>query len=87
MIGRLADPGAHGGDPADSFDVVVPSLPGFGFGFSGPTGVRHWNVWHAADSQIGLMRALGYDRFAAAGGEIGSLIVGHLGHCIHGRCA
>lgn len=78
VIGPLADPGAHGGDPADSFDVVVPSLPGFGF--SGPTAVAGWNFWHAADAQVALMNALGYDRFAAAGGDIGSLIVAHLGH-------
>ena len=78
VIGPLADPGAHGGDPADSFDVVVPSLPGFGF--SGPVAVAGWNFWHAADAQVELMRALGYDRFAAAGGDIGSLIVAHLGH-------
>lgn len=78
VIALLADPGGHGGDPGDSFDVVVPSLPGFGF--SGPTAVPGWNFWHAADAQVGLMRALGYDRFAAAGGDIGSLIVAHLGH-------
>lgn len=78
VIGPLADPGAHGGDPADAFDVVVPSLPGFGF--SGPTERPGWNFWHAADAQVQLMRALGYDRFAAAGGDTGSLIVAHLGH-------
>jgi pimeloyl-ACP methyl ester carboxylesterase len=78
VIGPLADPVAHGGDPAAWFDVVVPSLPGFGF--SGPTAVPGWNFWHAADTQVGLMRAIGYERFAAAGGDIGSLIVAHLGH-------
>lgn len=78
VIAALADPAANGGDPADSFDVVVPSLPGFGF--SGPTAVPGWNFRHAADAQVGLMHALGYDRFAAAGGDIGSLIVAHLGH-------
>lgn len=78
VIGPLSDPAAHGGDAADAFDVIIPSLPGFGF--SGPTRVPGWNYWHAADAQVTLMRALGYDRFAAAGGDIGSLIVAHLGH-------
>jgi pimeloyl-ACP methyl ester carboxylesterase len=78
VIGRLSNPASHGGDASDSFDVVVPSLPGFGF--SGPTDVKGWNFWHAADAQVGLMRALGYERFAAADGDIGSLVVAHLGH-------
>ena len=46
VIGPLTDPGAHGGDPGDAFDLVVPSIPGFGF--SGPTRDRGWNVSRVA---------------------------------------
>jgi epoxide hydrolase len=46
IIGPLTDPGAHGGDPGDAFDMVVPSIPGFGF--SGPTRERGWNVTRVA---------------------------------------
>ena len=79
LIRPLTDPAAYGGDPADAFDVVVPSLPGFAF--SSPlkqTGI-HWGrtaeLWHR------LMReVLGYDKFAAQGGDWGAIVSGELGH-------
>ena len=63
IIGPLTDPGAHGGDPADAFDMVVPSIPGFGF--SGPTRDRGWNVQRVARAWDELMRRLGYQRYGA----------------------
>ena len=71
LIPLLTDPARYGGDPADSFDVVVPSLPGYGFSDRptdrGMTGERVTGLFH------GLMtEALGYQRFAAHGGDIGS---------------
>jgi pimeloyl-ACP methyl ester carboxylesterase len=78
-IGPLTDPAAHGGDPADAFDVVVPSLPGYGF--SGPTRERGVNVVRIAALLHGLMtKELGYDRFGAQGGDWGAGITTNLGH-------
>ncbi len=71
VIEMLADPASHGGDPADSFDVVVPSLPGFGFSDRpterGMTGQRVAGLFKEL-----MTGALGYERFAAHGGDIGS---------------
>ena len=79
VIGPLSDPAAHGGDPADAFDVVVPSLPGFGF--STPLTTPGMNYWRTADLWVTLMReVLGYDRFGAQGGDWGALITSQLGH-------
>jgi pimeloyl-ACP methyl ester carboxylesterase len=79
VIGPLTDPAAHGGDPADAFDVVVPSLPGFGF--STPLAKTGMNWWRTADLWASLMRdVLGYDRFCAHGGDWGSLVTLQLGH-------
>ena len=77
VIGPLTDPGAHGGDPADAFDLVVPSIPGFGF--SGPTRERGWNVQRVARAWDELMRRLGYQRYGAQGGDWGSSISRELG--------
>lgn len=70
IIPLLADPAAHGGDPTDAFDVIVPSLPGYGFsaaperpGVSARAIAGLWN---------GLMSKLGYDRYGAQGGDIGA---------------
>lgn len=69
VIPLLTDPGAHGGDPADAFDVIVPDMPGFGYSdrpphpFTSVDVAEHWSE---------LMSVLGYDRFATAGGDIGS---------------
>ena len=79
VIGPLTDPAAHGGDPADAFDVVVPSLPGFAF--STPLEQSGINWWRTADLWVSLMRdVLGYDRFAAHGGDWGALVTMQLGH-------
>jgi len=79
LIGPLTDPAAYGGDPADSFDVVIPSLPGFGF--STPLTTPGINFWRTADLWATLMRdVLGYDKFAAGGGDWGALLTAQLGH-------
>ena len=80
VIGPLADPAASGGDPADAFDVIVPSLPGFGF--PGPlTGFPDVNFWKVADLWHTLMtQTLGYEKYAAGGCDIGGLVSSQLGH-------
>jgi pimeloyl-ACP methyl ester carboxylesterase len=71
VIRMLADPASFGGDPSDSFDVIVPSLPGFGF--SSSPGYSGFNNARVAELWIKLMtEKLGYTKFAAAGGDIGS---------------
>jgi epoxide hydrolase len=77
VIGPLTDPAAHGGDPGDAFHMVVPSIPGFGF--SGPTRERGWNVQRIARAWDELMRRLGYPRYGAQGGDWGSGISRELG--------
>ena len=78
VIGPLTDPAAHGGDPCDAFDVVVPSLPGYVF--STPLRTTGINFWRTADLWIVLMERLGYSRFATQGGDWGSFISAQLGH-------
>jgi pimeloyl-ACP methyl ester carboxylesterase len=77
LIPRLTDPERFGGDPADAFDVVVPSLPGYGFSsrpaHPGTTPQAIANTW------VALMTALGYDRFGAQGGDWGAAVSTHLG--------
>jgi pimeloyl-ACP methyl ester carboxylesterase len=85
IIPMLTHPSSYGGDPADSFDVVVPSLPGFGFSDRPVT--PGMNTWRIADLWAGLMMELGYARFGAQGGDFGasvSTIVGlrHPQHAI-----
>ncbi|HEV2673108.1 MAG TPA: epoxide hydrolase [Aliidongia sp.] len=77
IIPLLTDPGAHGGDPADAFSLVVPSIPGHGFS-DRPT-KPGTNVFAVADIWADLMTALGYDRFGAQGGDWGSWISSALG--------
>jgi pimeloyl-ACP methyl ester carboxylesterase len=77
LIEPLTDPRAHGGDPADAFDVVIPSLPGFGF--SGPTVDRGWTTDRIARAWAELMRRLGYQRYGAQGGDLGAAISPQLG--------
>jgi epoxide hydrolase len=72
VIGPLTDPGAHGGDPADAFHLVIPTIPGYGF--SGPTGQPGWEFARIANAWAELMRRLGYHRYAAQGGDVGALI-------------
>jgi len=75
-IAPLTDPTAHGGDAADAFHVVVPSLPGYGF--SGPTTEPGWDVRRVATAWAELMERLGYDRYGAQGGDWGSFVSRHL---------
>ena len=70
VIGPLTDPAAHGGRAEDAFDVVVPSLPGFGF--STPVTEPGWTTSRIARAWVELMGRLGYDRFAVQGGDIGA---------------
>ena len=77
MIGPLTDPGAYGGDPSRAFDVVIPSLPGYGF--SSPTKERGWDSARIAKAFAALMARLGYDRWGAAGGDAGALVGRELG--------
>src|SRR5262249_11299974 len=85
VIGPLADPRAHGGDPADAFHVVVPSIPGFGF--SGPVHEAGWNVQRVARTWAELMRRLGYERYGAQGGDLGALVSPELGRIAPERVA
>jgi microsomal epoxide hydrolase len=73
VVDPLVDPAAHGGDPADAFHVVAPSLPGYGF--SGPTLEAGWTAARIAGAFATLMTGLGYERFGAQGGDWGSTIV------------
>lgn len=75
LIPLLADPGAHGGDPADAFDVIVPSIPGFGFSDRPGRGMTRSRV---ATLWAHLMEGLGYARYAAHGNDIGAVITGWL---------
>jgi pimeloyl-ACP methyl ester carboxylesterase len=70
LLDRLCDPAAFGGDPADAFDVVVPSLPGFAF--SPAPAQPGMSAFQVADVWASLMRALGYARFGAQGGDLGA---------------
>lgn len=78
LIPLLTDPAGHGGDAVDSFDVVIPSLPGFGFS-DRPHG-RGFTSMDTAELWMALMtEALGYDRFAAHGGDVGAGVTSRLG--------
>ena len=73
---RLADPASFGGDPSDAFDVVVPSLPGYGF--SDPAAEPGMHPGRIAELWLELMRLLGYDRFGAQGGDWGASVATRL---------
>jgi len=77
VIGTLSDPTAHGGDAGDAFDIVVPSIPGYGF--SGKPTAPGWDPAHIADAWIALMRRLGYTHFVAQGGDWGAQITDVMG--------
>jgi pimeloyl-ACP methyl ester carboxylesterase len=72
IIGPLADPAAHGGEATDAFHVVCPSMPGYGF--SGPTRDRGWDVGRVARAFAQLMGRLGYERYGAHGSDWGSRV-------------
>jgi epoxide hydrolase len=76
LVGPLTDPRAHGGDPADAFHLVAPSLPGFGF--SSPVREPGWAMGRTARAWVELMARLGYDRYGAQGGDIGAGVTGML---------
>jgi pimeloyl-ACP methyl ester carboxylesterase len=77
VIGPLSDPTAHGGDAKDAFDVVVPSMPGYGF--SGKPAETGWDPVHIADAWFVLMKRLGYGHFVAQGGDWGAQITDTMG--------
>jgi pimeloyl-ACP methyl ester carboxylesterase len=74
VIGPLTDPTAHGGRAEDAFDVVVPSIPGYGFS-AGPAATG-WDPDHVARAWAELMRRLGYRHYVAQGGDWGAVISG-----------
>jgi pimeloyl-ACP methyl ester carboxylesterase len=78
IIPRLTDPARFGGDPADAFTVVAPSLPGYGLSFT--PGQKRFGAEAIAACFADLMTALGYERFAAQGGDWGSFITSRLGY-------
>ena len=78
VIPMLSDPASHGGDPADAFDVVAPSMPGYGF--SDATDKRGLSVLSISDLWAKLMSEnLGYQKFAAQGGDWGARVTAKLG--------
>jgi pimeloyl-ACP methyl ester carboxylesterase len=77
VIAPLSDPTAYGGDAEDAFDVVVPSIPGYGF--SGKPTTTGWDPVHIARAWIVLMRRLGYTRYVAQGGDWGAQITDVIG--------
>jgi pimeloyl-ACP methyl ester carboxylesterase len=85
VIEPLVDPAAHGGDPADAFHVVCPSLPGFAF--SGKPATTGWGVDRIAATWATLMARLGYGRYGAQGGDWGSAVTSSLGALDPDHCA
>jgi len=77
VIGPLTDPAAHGGSAEDAFDLVVPSLPGFGF--SGAPAEAGWDPGCIAQAWAELMRRLGYARYVAQGGDQGAWVTDAMG--------
>jgi pimeloyl-ACP methyl ester carboxylesterase len=77
VVGPLTDPTAHGGDAEDAFDLVLPSLPGYGFSAE-PTEVG-WNPGRTARAWAELMRRLGYTRYVAQGGDVGAIVTDAMG--------
>ncbi len=77
VIGPLTDPAAHGGSAGDAFDVVIPSLPGYGF--SGEPAEAGWDPGRIAQAWAELMRRLGYARYVAQGGDQGAWVTDAMG--------
>ena len=77
IIEPLTDPTAHGGQASDAFHVVIPSMPGYGY--SGKPTTTGWGPERIARAYIELMQRLGYDRYAAQGGDWGGLVVDVMG--------
>jgi hypothetical protein len=76
-VGPLTDPTAHGGQAEDAFDLVLPSLPGYGF--SGEPAELGWDAGRTARAWAELMRRLGYTRYVAQGGDVGALVTDTMG--------
>jgi pimeloyl-ACP methyl ester carboxylesterase len=76
-VGPLTDPTAHGGDAEDAFDLVLPSLPGYGFSAE-PSEVG-WDPGRVAQALAELMRRLGYTRYVAQGGDLGAIVTDAMG--------
>ena len=77
IVGPLTDPTAYGGKAEDAFDVVIPSMPGYGFSGKPPT--TGWGPEHMARAWAELMRRLGYTRYVAQGGDWGAFVVDFMG--------
>ncbi len=77
IIDRLTDPTAHGGSAEDAFDVVIPSMPGYGF--SGKPSSPGWTPQRIASAWAVLMRRLGYTRYVAQGGDWGAIVTDQMG--------
>ena len=77
LIGPLSDPRTHGLDPTVAFDLVIPSLPGFGF--SSPMTAPGWDTTRVAKAWDTLMKSLGYAHYGAQGGDVGALVGRELG--------
>ena len=73
IIDPLTNPTAHGGSTSDAFDVVIPSIPGYGY--SGKPTTTGWDPTHIARAWLVLMKRLGYKRFVAQGGDWGAVVV------------
>jgi len=85
VIGPLTDPASHGGDPADAFHVVCPTLPGYGFSDK-PTR-SGWGLQRIARAWAQLMAGLGYERYGAQGGDWGAAVTMVIGADDGDRCA
>ncbi|HSZ59599.1 MAG TPA: epoxide hydrolase [Tepidisphaeraceae bacterium] len=77
IIGPLTDPTAHGGKAEDAFDIVIPSMPGYGF--SGKPTKPGWDPARIARAWVVLMKRLGYTKFVAQGGDWGAVVVDLMG--------
>jgi pimeloyl-ACP methyl ester carboxylesterase len=77
IVGPLTDPTAHGASAADAFDLVIPSMPGYGF--SGRPTKTGWDPGHIARAWVVLMKRLGYSKFAAQGGDWGAIVTDLMG--------
>jgi pimeloyl-ACP methyl ester carboxylesterase len=77
IIDPLTNPTAYGASASDAFDIVIPSLPGYGF--SGKPTATGWDIPRIARTWVTLMKRLGYTRFVAAGGDVGAQVVDELG--------
>jgi pimeloyl-ACP methyl ester carboxylesterase len=73
IVDLLTDPTAHGGSASDAFHVVIPNMPGYGF--SGKPTKTGWDPIHIGRAWVVLMKRLGYERFVAAGGDFGAVVV------------